>query len=111
MRKSGIYLSMAVLAVACNNPETPQDDQQAIQTEVDSFLTAYTRTYQDLYYTSAKAEWELNTHIVEGDTLTSQMAEMANEAYADFTGSKANIEAAGFGSSTITSVLIFSIMR
>jgi len=61
---------------------------------VDSFLTAYTRTYQDLYYTSAKAEWELNTHIVEGDTLTSQMAEMANEAYADFTGSKANIEAA-----------------
>ncbi len=94
MRKSGIYLSMAVLAVACNNPETPKDDQQAIQTEVDSFLTAYTRTYQDLYYTSAKAEWELNTHIVEGDTLTSQMAEMANEAYADFTGSKANIEAA-----------------
>jgi peptidyl-dipeptidase A len=34
------------------------------------------------------AQWELNTHIVEGDTLTEKKAAEADEAYAKFTGSK-----------------------
>ncbi|MGB0175959.1 MAG: M2 family metallopeptidase, partial [Owenweeksia sp.] len=95
MKKTGIYISLMVIMAACADPQPAADEKQnALQASVDSFLTAYSTQYQQLYYTSAKAEWELNTHIVEGDSLTSRKAEEANEAYATFTGSKENINAA-----------------
>jgi peptidyl-dipeptidase A len=40
----------------------------------------------------AKAEWELNTHIVEGDTTNAHRSRMAKEAAALFTGNIENIE-------------------
>ncbi len=58
------------------------------------FLDAYSARYQELSYAAAEAEWTLNTRIAEGDTLASWEANRANEAYAAFTGSEANIEAA-----------------
>ncbi len=95
MKKSGLYISFTLLMGACANPQNnTMQEQETLRTRVDSFLNVYTSEYQQLYYTSAKAEWELNTHIVEGDTLTSRKAEEANEAYANFTGSTANINAA-----------------
>ncbi len=96
MRKFTAIVPALALMVSCNNNPTTDKahDSAAIQTEVDSFLTAYTAQFQELYYTSAKAEWELNTHIVDGDTLTSKKAEEAGEAFAAFTGSEANINAA-----------------
>lgn len=94
-----VILSLSVLAMlsACNNEGASAEkveDNSALQAKADSFITVYTDEYQQLYYTSAKAEWELNTHIVEGDTLTSQKAEEAGKAYAAFTGSENNINAA-----------------
>ncbi len=82
---------------ACGNNQpndVATDDHSKLRAEVDSFLTAYTAQYQRLNYASAQAEWELNTHIVEGDTITSKKAEEANEAFAQFTGSTVNIKSA-----------------
>ncbi len=94
MNKTLILLP-ALWLVACNNSTQPEVSiSDKLQTETDSFLTAYTAEFQKLYYASALAEWELNTHIVEGDTLTSKKAEEAGEAFAAFTGSEANIKAA-----------------
>ncbi|RMH61423.1 MAG: peptidase [Calditrichaeota bacterium] len=68
--------------------------QVKMQREAQSFLDRYSSTYQKLYYASAKAEWKANTYIVEGDTLTEQAVQKANEALAAFTGSAENIQAA-----------------
>ena len=54
------------------------------QEEVQSYLDGYTAEVQKLYYTSAKAEWKSNTHIVEADTATSNATQRANKAYAEF---------------------------
>lgn len=62
--------------------------------EAQEFLDAYTTQYQALSYAAAEAEWTLNTRIVPGDTVAAWEANRANEAYAAFTGSEANIEAA-----------------
>ncbi len=98
MKRILFLIPSIAIMVACDNNQAAEvvaeDDHSKLQAEVDSFLTAYTNQYQQLYYTSSQAEWELNTHIVEGDTITSKRAEEANEAYAKFTGSAVNIESA-----------------
>ncbi len=94
MKRIVLVLPALLLLASCANPAQDQSAEKNASAQVDSFLTAYTHQYQELYYTSAKAEWELNTHIVKGDTLTSKRAEEANQAYADFTGSSRNINAA-----------------
>ncbi len=65
-----------------------------LQKEAADFLEKYTEKYQQLYYASAKAEWKANTYIVEGDTVTENRLQKANEALAAFTGSRENIETA-----------------
>ena len=55
-------------------------------------LANYNTKFQELYYASSEAQWTLNTHIVEGDTITSKIAEEADAAYAAFIGSEENIE-------------------
>lgn len=68
------------------------ENDQAVQQEAQTFLDNYSREFQQLYYSSAKAEWEANTRIVEGDTATANKVQRANEAFASFTGSEENIE-------------------
>ena len=63
----------------------------SFQKEAQQFIDDYTRTYQDLYYKSAEAEWASNTRIVEGDSTNAIATRRANEALADFTGSSENI--------------------
>ena len=90
------FAGAALILSACNGPDTDvrQTDKNAqLKAQADSFLTAYTNRYQELYYTSARAAWELNTHIVERDTTAQYKAQMADEALAAFTGSEENIEA------------------
>src|SRR5690554_6622383 len=95
-----IIFSFAFIAlVSCQNePATESDNtgeiaiNDSLRSEVDSFITSYTGQLQDLYYTSAKAAWELNTRIVEGDTTSAYKAQLADEAYAAFTGSEENIQ-------------------
>lgn len=77
---------LVVFAMACANASVKDDAQK--------FLDQYTEKYLDLQYTSAKAEWQSNIHIVEGDTTNAYNTRMANEALAAFTGSTENIEMA-----------------
>lgn len=86
-----LYCLIAVSLFACKNAEAPVEQNATGSAEAQTFIDAYTKTYVDLYYKSAEAEWKLNTYIVEGDTVTAKEAEAANEAYATFTGSAANI--------------------
>ncbi len=92
-----LFLSLTFLfSCTQNEPQTSNNkpETSALRTAVDSFLTAYTAEFQNLYYESAKAQWALNTKIVEGDTTAAHRSQMAEEAYSDFTGSGENIEAA-----------------
>ena len=51
------------------------------------FLRSYEMQFQKLYAASAEAEWKLNTYIKEGDDANKILADKANQAFADFTGS------------------------
>lgn len=98
MRKI-LYVFLALgFCAACDNKPKPKEPISSpeldVQKEAGAFLSDYTIQFVELYYTSAKAEWELNTHIVEGDTVTSKLAEKAGAAFAAFTGSEENIAAA-----------------
>lgn len=64
------------------------------QKEVQTWLDGYNTEWQRLVKASSEAQWELNTHIVEGDTVTEKKAADADEAYSKYTGSKAVIEKA-----------------
>lgn len=86
-----ILLFAAISLVACKNKTAKND---TLQQEVQQWLDSYNKQWQQLLIASAEAEWALNTKIVEGDTITSKLAEEANEAMAKFTGSKENIETA-----------------
>ncbi|MBN2732663.1 MAG: M2 family metallopeptidase [Balneolaceae bacterium] len=89
MLKRSIYLVASLFLIwGCG-----QSDQE-VQQQAQTFLDSYSREFQQLYYTSAKAEWEANTRIVEGDTATANKVQRANEALANFTGSEENIEKA-----------------
>jgi peptidyl-dipeptidase A len=69
-----------------NKPSTP------FQKEVQAYLDEYNEEYQKLYTAASEAQWALNTHIVEGDTMNAYKAGEADKAMAAFTGSKGNIE-------------------
>ena len=78
-------LSLAILSTGCKKAP---DENPAMEADVQAFLDEYTSEYLKLYYASSKAEWASNTHIVEGDTTNAYETRMANEAFADFTGSE-----------------------
>eukprot|EP01034_Spumella_vulgaris_P018711 gene18711-23924_t len=90
MKKWTIYAS-TLLLMACGGTKNNGGDNP-FQQEVQTKLDAYNKDWQQFLIASAEAEWTLNTHIVEGDSLTGKKAEEANKALADFTGSKENIE-------------------
>ena len=55
--------------------------------EAQEFIDQYTKTFKDLSYRSALAEWRSNTHIVRGDDSNAQATRGAREALAAFAGS------------------------
>src|SRR5262249_1714471 len=65
---------------------------QKPEKKAEAFVATYTKEYQRLTYDVNKAEWAVNTRIVEGDTMTAYKDRMAKEAYAQFAGSTENIE-------------------
>jgi len=83
--KSLIVSIGLILLIGCSKSSN-------IQKEVQSYLDSYNKEYQKFAYEYNKGDWALNTHIVEGDTVTSKNATEAQEQYAKFTGSKENIE-------------------
>jgi peptidyl-dipeptidase A len=80
------------LALYTCSPKPTGSQESSLQTEVQQYLDAYTKQYEKLYYDLSLAEWETNTHIVEGDTTNAYRSQIANQAFASFTGSKENIE-------------------
>ncbi|HEX5001205.1 MAG TPA: M2 family metallopeptidase [Bacteroidia bacterium] len=55
-------------------------------------LESYNQEFQKYLYAASKAEWELNTHIVEGDTMAAFNSRIANRQLAAFTGNPQWIE-------------------
>jgi peptidyl-dipeptidase A len=88
-----LMIAVAMVMVSCKEKAT-QPDNSALQAEVQTYLDGYNATYQQLVTAASEGQWTLNTHIVAGDTMASHNAAMSDEAYAQFTGSKVNIDAA-----------------
>jgi peptidyl-dipeptidase A len=63
-----------------------------LQSEADAWLARYDTTYQRLTYAAQLADWQSQTHIVEGDTVNATRTKAAKEALAQFVGSVENIE-------------------
>jgi hypothetical protein len=82
--------TIGFLAFTFRSPETPPVEY----TDVKAYLEMYNQKYQELLIASNLAEWDLNTHIVEGDATNAEKAQKANAAFATFTGSNENINAA-----------------
>ncbi len=87
-----ITIGAAFLLFNCGPTDVKEDADAGLSAKVDSFLTDYNGKYQQLTIATNDAQWQLLTHIVEGDTTASHNAQVAAQAIADFTGSKENIE-------------------
>lgn len=90
MKKWTLCTCTALFLAACGPKKNGTDE--AFRNEVQAKLDTYNKQWQQLLIASAEAEWALNTHIVEGDTITGKKADEAGKALAGFTGSKENIE-------------------
>jgi peptidyl-dipeptidase A len=65
-----------------------------LQNQAQAYLDAYSKQFQKLFYADELAQWKMNTHIVKGDTASRAIADAADNALAQFTGSKENIDSA-----------------
>jgi len=93
--RNTIYLLLlfAVVICACNKGESDaKAANEEAQKEAQAFIDEYTAEYMKLAYEASDAQWLSLTRMVEGDTTNEHKAQVANEAFADFTGSKENIE-------------------
>lgn len=61
------------------------------QSELQEFLNDYNRKYQELLYAQNEAQWQMQTHIVDGDTMAAYKAGLADKAMSDFLGSNNNL--------------------
>lgn len=81
----------ATVFTSCQNSGKGGSDS-SIQKDAQAFIDGYTQQYVKLYTASSEAQWKANTEIIEGDTTNATAARKADEAMADFTGSKENID-------------------
>lgn len=91
------YISLYLLVIpallfSCKPSE--EGKNSVFQQRADAFLQLYNEQYQSLSTSASEAEWDLNTKIVEGDTVTQQAFEKAQQNLTDFQGSLANIDSA-----------------
>lgn len=92
MKKLLSALCLAVILLSSCGGE--KKEGSATQTEAQAFIDQYTDEYVKLYTQSSEAQWKFNTEIKEGDSTNKLAAQKADEAMAEFTGSKNNIEQA-----------------
>lgn len=85
-----ILFSILLISCSSSNKYSSLSDKE-LQEKVEVYLDTYNNKYKDLYYAASEAEWVLNTHIVEGDTLAEHEVKIASKAIADYTGSEENI--------------------
>ncbi|HNP18408.1 MAG TPA: M2 family metallopeptidase [Fulvivirga sp.] len=86
-----LLIVFGLLTVMLSSCGEPKRETSNIKEEAQAFLDEYTKEYLKLYYNSSKAEWASNTRIVEGDTLNAYNTQVANEAFAKFTGGESII--------------------
>lgn len=92
MRKL-LFTLLAVTLLSCTTDDVEiSEEVQKLRDSVDNYLSDYNNKYQDLYYETAKAHWQLNTKIVEGDTTAEHQVKVSEKEMANYTGSKENIE-------------------
>ena len=90
-----LFISAFILSAiifSCNTDK--KENGAALQQRVQTYLDSYNSEFQKVLYADNLAQWELQTHIVEGDTMAKHRAAIADEEYAEFTGSEANIDSA-----------------
>lgn len=92
MKKLICFSFIVSVLAGCGEQKPKEQTKEALQSEVQKYLDEYASEYKNLYTAASEAEWKLNTMIVEGDTVSGNAAEAANEALAKFTGSKTNID-------------------
>lgn len=85
MKKNILIIAGFCLLAACGN-------QKALQDEAQKFIDSYTETYVKLYTESSEAQWKSNIEIIPGDSTNAVATQKTNEAFAQFTGSKENID-------------------
>lgn len=87
-----VFSTSIFLISSCTQKRTA--DNSKVQSQVQAYLDHYNQEFQKVLYTDNLAQWELQTHIVKGDTMAKHRAAIADEAFAKFTGSKSNIDSA-----------------
>lgn len=92
MKNYSILFAIAFFLFSCaNNTEQKEGNEQQ---EVQTFLDSYNQKYQELYYKSSEADWKLQTMMIEGDTINEAAAQNARKEMAAYTGGSENIEKA-----------------
>ncbi len=96
MKKSIILLSSIIIFYSCGSDKKGNNDNadKAIQDSVQTFLNEYNKKYQELNITANETSWMTQTRIIDGDSTNAIANNKAQEAYAEYTGSTAIIEAA-----------------
>lgn len=99
MKKIILSSVVAMALIACGGGEKKEGEKSpakndTIQKSAQAFLDEYNKKYQELLYAANEAQWELNTHMVEGDTMAAHNAGKADKAMSDFTGSNYNVDKA-----------------
>lgn len=91
MKRLHFLFFLVAVVFSCTTTSIKTEDS-SLASEVQQYLDNYTNEYVKLYYDLSLAQWETNTHIVEGDTMNAHRTQVTNEAFANFTGSKENID-------------------
>lgn len=86
-----LIIGMALLVAAISGCSRSDAD---LQKDAQAFIDDYTARAMVLQYDYAKADWQSNIMIIEGDTTNAYATRMAREALAVYTGSAENIEMA-----------------
>lgn len=83
-----LFVALVVLFSSCSKSK-----EEKIK-DVQTYLDSYNNKYKELYTASTAGQWQVNTHIVEGDTMNAYVSGLADQALAKFTGSNENISKA-----------------
>lgn len=88
----GVLCLSAILLFSCQGGS--ENKANTTQEEAEQFINRYTEQYVKLYTAASEAQWNNNTVMKEGDSSLRLAAEKADQAMAEFTGSRENIETA-----------------
>src|SRR5690348_12707140 len=88
-----LTFTLALFIFSCNTANK-KEDNSSVQQRVQAYLDSYNPEFQKVLYADNLAQWVLQTHIVEGDSISKQKADSTGELKAQFTGSIANIDSA-----------------